>query len=153
KLQNKFKNYYVTDGLQSNQFYWSAAYKNENGKMFIGGINDVNFFYPDSINDDTYLHEVSNSDLKIFNSSVNTGIWNNKKVILDRSISETRQIRLSYKENVFSFEFSALSYFLPEKIRYAYKMVGVDNDWVYVPSTRRFASYTNLEGGEYTFLV
>src|SRR5690606_2163908 len=91
KLQNKFKNYYVTDGLQSNQFYWSAAYKNENGKMFFGGINGVNFFYPDSIKDDSYLPEVSITDFKIFNSTVNTGIWNNKKVILDRSISETRQ--------------------------------------------------------------
>jgi signal transduction histidine kinase/ligand-binding sensor domain-containing protein/CheY-like chemotaxis protein len=148
-----FKNYYVTDGLQSNQFYWSAAYKSKEGKMYFGGIQGLNFFYPDNLKDNDYLPKTRITDLKIFNTSVNIGQWNNKRVILNKLISETSEIRLTYKENVFSLEFSALDYFLSEKIQYQYKMVDVDQDWVTVPSSRRFVTYTNLKGGVYTFLI
>jgi signal transduction histidine kinase/ligand-binding sensor domain-containing protein/AraC-like DNA-binding protein len=151
--QNRFKNFYVTDGLQSNQFYWSAAYKNKEGKLFFGGIKGLNFFMPDSIKDNSFIPKVAITDFKIYNNTVNIGLWNDKKVILSKTISETSEINLSYKENVFSFEFSALDYFLPEKSQYQYKMEGVDLDWVTVPASRRFVTYTNLKGGDYIFSV
>ena len=58
-----------------------------------------------------------------------------------------------YKDAVFSIEFSALDYFQPGKIKYAYQMEGVDQNWVEVPASRRFANYTNLSGGLYVFKV
>lgn len=149
--QNHFKNFYVTDGLQSNQFYWSAAFKSKEGKLYFGGIKGLNFFYPDSIRDNSFKPRVTITDFKIFNSSVGVGVWNKKREILDRVINETSTVNLSYKENVFSFEFSALDYFLPEKAQYQYKMEGVDQEWVTTPSSRRFVTYTNLKGGDYTF--
>ncbi|HEY4788460.1 MAG TPA: two-component regulator propeller domain-containing protein, partial [Bacteroidales bacterium] len=151
--QDHFKNFFITDGLQSNQFYWSAAYKNKEDKLYFGGIKGLNFFYPDSIKDNNFLPKVALTDFKIYNNTVNIGLWNNKKVILNKIINETHEIDLSYKENVFSFEFSALDYFLPEKAEYKYKMEGVDQDWVTVPASRRFVTYTNLKGGDYTFWV
>ncbi len=63
-----------------------------------------------------------------------------------------KEIKLSYDENFISFEFSALSYISPERNQYAYKMEGIDKDWVY-SGTSRFASYPNLDPGEYTFRV
>lgn len=152
-VNERFQNYYATDGLQSNQFYWSAACKNRDGKMFFGGMKGVNFFHPDSIKDIAFLPAPTITDLKIFNVSVNVGLWNNKKELLEKAIHLTDEIKLSHKENVFSIEFSALDYFLPEKVRYKYRMKGVDNDWVEVPATRRFAGYTKLKGGEYIFEV
>jgi len=153
KENKTFKNFYVKDGLQSNQFYWTSACKGVDGKMYFGGVEGLNYFVPDSIKDYPFAPQVVITDLKIFNTSVNVGVWNNKKKILDEVISSTKELKLSYKENVFSFEFSALDYYLPEKIQYAYMMQGVDNSWVYVPSSRRFANYTNLKGGEYVFMV
>jgi signal transduction histidine kinase/ligand-binding sensor domain-containing protein/DNA-binding response OmpR family regulator len=148
-----FRNFYVTDGLQSNQFYWSAANKNTEGWLYFGGTEGLNYFNPDSIRDHDYKPHVILTDLKIFNQSVPTGIWKGKKTILEQSITETSEIKLSYHENVFSLEFSALDYDQPEKIIYRYKMEGVDNGWVEVSSNRRFANYTNLKGGEYLFYV
>ena len=148
-----FQNYYATDGLQSNQFYWSAAYRNNDGVMFFGGMKGVNFFHPDSIKDIAFLPRPTITDLKVFNTSVNVGPWNNKRALLKQAIHLTDEIKLSHRENVFSLEFSALDYFLPGKVRYKYRMRGVDNDWVQVPATRRFASYTKLKGGEYVFEV
>ncbi len=59
---------------------------------------------------------------------------------------------LGHDENFISFEFAALNYTLPEKNRYAYKLDGFDRDWVQC-GTRRYASYTNLDPGEYVFRV
>ena len=67
--------------------------------------------------------------------------------------SFTNQLTLSYQDSVFSFEFAALNYSSPEKNQYAYMMEGVDKDWVYVNSQQRFATYTHLDSGEYTFQV
>ncbi len=62
------------------------------------------------------------------------------------------QIQLPFDENYLSFEYAALSFIHPEKNQYAYKMEGIDKDWVY-SGTRRYASYPNLDPGEYTFRV
>ncbi|MDQ3534289.1 MAG: ATP-binding protein, partial [Bacteroidota bacterium] len=64
----------------------------------------------------------------------------------------TDRIELPYDENFLSFEFVVLNYDAPEKNQYAYKLEGLDKDWIY-SGTRRFASYTNLDPGAYTFRV
>ena len=61
-------------------------------------------------------------------------------------------ITLLPDENFFSFEFAALNLSDPGKFNYAYKLEGFDKDWVYCGS-RRYVSYTNLPGGDYTFRV
>ena len=62
-------------------------------------------------------------------------------------------LRLSYEDYVFSFEFAALDYTAPEKNQYAYKMEGLDEDWVYRDAKKRFATYTTLAPGRYVFRV
>jgi signal transduction histidine kinase len=59
---------------------------------------------------------------------------------------------LTHRENFVSFDFSALDYNNPDKNQYAYRMVGVDEDWVYA-GTRRHADYPNLQPGDYVFRV
>jgi signal transduction histidine kinase/ligand-binding sensor domain-containing protein/AraC-like DNA-binding protein/ActR/RegA family two-component response regulator len=148
-----FKNYYKTDGLQSNQFYWAAYFKNKAGKMYFGSMKGVNAFFPDSIQDMNFVPRTIVTDFKIYNQSVNVGEKYNGKIVLSKSITTSQKIKLSYKSNEFTFEFSALLYNQPENIRYMYKLDGFDKQWIYVNSSRRFASYTNIGGGDYTFMV
>jgi signal transduction histidine kinase/DNA-binding response OmpR family regulator len=63
-----------------------------------------------------------------------------------------KEIQLPHDENFISFEYAALSFIHSEKNQYAYKMEGVDKDWVY-SGTRRYTSYPNLSPGEYIFRV
>ncbi|HMA48534.1 MAG TPA: triple tyrosine motif-containing protein, partial [Magnetospirillaceae bacterium] len=51
--------------------------------------------------------------------------------------------------NSLAVEFSALDFSAPERNRYAYKLEGFDADWVETDSSRRLASYTNLQPGTY----
>ena len=73
--------------------------------------------------------------------------------VLEKSRSvPLNTVSLPHEENFLSFEFVALNYDAPEKNQYAYQLEGVDKDWVYSGS-RRYASYTDLSPGTYTFRV
>ena len=74
-------------------------------------------------------------------------------VVLNKHISRCSSIELSYRHSVFSFEFASLHFASPQKNKYRYKMVGFDDDWITTDASKRFATYTNLPGGEYTFIV
>jgi signal transduction histidine kinase/ligand-binding sensor domain-containing protein/DNA-binding response OmpR family regulator len=150
---DEFKNFYQNDGLLSSQFYWSASYKNDSGKLYFGGVAGLNYFDPENMIDYPFIPEVTFTDFKIFNESLAIGQKRYHHMPLKKSISASESIEISYRDNVFSIEFAALNHFLSEKTTYAYKMDGVDKDWVYVPSSRRFATYTNLKGGSYLFHV
>ena len=60
---------------------------------------------------------------------------------------------LPYRDNVFSFEFAALSYANSHKNRYRYKLENFDRGWTEVGSKQRVATYTNLDPGKYVFRV
>jgi signal transduction histidine kinase/DNA-binding response OmpR family regulator/streptogramin lyase len=148
-----FQNFYTKDGLLNDQFYWNSSSSDHRGNLYFGGVNGLNYFSPGEINYYPRLPKVVFTDFQVFNQSVKIGEKLHGNIVLARSVSETQTIELSYKDNIFSIEFSALDYFLPDKVIYAYKMEGVDQNWVTVTAARRFATYTNLSGGKYRFLV
>ncbi len=136
-----FKNYDRNDGLQSDQFS-KAAFKNKDGKMFFGGPNGFNAFYPHKIKINNYLSKIILTDFKKFYKSYK----------FDKSISELSEIHLSYKDYIFSFEFASLDFTSPQKNKFAYKMTGLNNDWIYI-GARHDISFTNLSPGNYTLYI
>ncbi len=152
-----FRNYDVHDGLQSNEFHFQACSKSKDGEMFFGGINGFNAFYPDRIKDNPHIPQIVITDFQLFNKPVTVKKDNvaekKNSYSLPKHISTLKEIELSYRENVFSFEFAALDYHSPQKNQYAYMMEGFEGDWNFTDYTRRFATYTNLDPGEYVFKV
>ncbi len=143
-----FKNYSARDGLQSNEFNQGAHHKSSSGEMFFGGIDGFNAFYSDEIRDNPYIPPVVVTDFHLFNESVRAG----EDSVLEHPIEETGEIELSYREDFFSFEFAALHFSSPEQNQYAYIMENLDKGWNHI-GTRRFAGYTSVPPGEYTFRV
>jgi signal transduction histidine kinase/ligand-binding sensor domain-containing protein len=136
------QNFDANDGLQSAEFNTGAYHKSKSGEMFFGGVNGFNCFFPDEIQSNPYVPPVALTAFRKFGEMVE----------LDTAIYELDRLDLSYRENFFSFEFAALDYAAPEKNRYAYKLDGFDEQWIDA-GARRFASYTNLDGGSYVFRV
>jgi ligand-binding sensor domain-containing protein/serine phosphatase RsbU (regulator of sigma subunit) len=147
--KQSFRNFDESDGLQSKQFKNGSFYKSKEGQFFFGGVNGLNAFYPDSIKNNPHLPEIYLTDFKIFNKSVKIGQFDS---LLTTTIEQTKEITLSYRHSVFSFDFVALNFTQSEKNQYAYKMEGFDKDWLYV-GNQRSATYTNLDAGTYTFRV
>ncbi len=149
----KYKNYFERDGFQGNEYVANSCYKLKSGEMVFGGINGFNIFHPDSINDNLEIPKVVITDFQIYYQSVPIGENKGKHTFLKKSIMFTDEIKLSYKENIISFEFAALHYVDPIANQYAYMMEGFDKNWNYTNANRRFVTYTNLSGGRYIFHV
>ena len=158
--QNRvFRNYNVQDGLQGNLFAdnTGAYFKSSSGELFFGGNNGLSSFFPDQITDNQNIPPIVFTDFKIFNKSVPIrnaikSAASNQSYFLESVISECDEITLSYRESVFTFEFAALDYTVPEKNQYAYMLEGFDENWTYV-GNQNTATYTNIDPGEYVFRV
>lgn len=142
KASQTFINYYENDGFQGNVYNQNAYAIGRNGDLFFGGINGINQFNPKDILTNSHVPPIVLTAFKKFDRVVD----------FDIAVNEVRMIELSYKDNFFGFEFSALDYAHPAKNQYAYKLEGFDEEWIYC-GQRRFATYTNLDGGEYVFRV
>jgi ligand-binding sensor domain-containing protein/tRNA A-37 threonylcarbamoyl transferase component Bud32 len=139
----EFKNFDFRDGLQHNDFIPRAYCKGRNGDLIFGGIRGLNIFQPESVTGNLVPPPVVITAFKKFNQEVKTG----------KSISDLEELKLSYKDYSFSFEFTALDFHIPEKNIYAYRMEGFDRDWILTDYKKREAYYSNLTPGKYTFRV
>jgi ligand-binding sensor domain-containing protein/signal transduction histidine kinase len=142
-----FRNYDVTDGLQSDEFS-DGCYQSPDGEIFFGGSNGFNAFYPDQVRSNPYVPPVAITSFKLLNKAVPIG-----GQVLKQSIPYVDSLILSYKDNVISFEFAALSYANSHRNRYRYRLENFDPNWNDVGSKQRLATYTNLDPGRYVLRV
>jgi len=147
-----FKNFSVADGLQSNEFKAHSCLKSASGAMYFGGTNGFNTFYPDSIKDNVYKYPLVITSFQIFNKEVPISAAQEINSPLQKDITETKEINISYKQSVISFGFASLRYTIPEKKQYAYRLQGFDQKWN-TTGTSHTATYTNLDPGKYIFEV
>ncbi len=147
-----FKYFTTQDGLQDMEFNGLSFYKARTGEMFFGGVNGFNSFFPNRIKNNQYVTPVVLTDLQIFDKEVEIGKEYHGRVVLTQTISETKEITLSYRHTVFALRFAALHFEEPERNRYSYMLEELDGDWI-VPKDRRSAPYAHVPPGEYTLRV
>lgn len=145
----RITNYYESDNLVSREFNEGAVFKDRSGIIYAGGVEGFNFFASTEILDNTHRPEIAVTDFQIFNKSHKPGI---ESKIMKNPVIYEKEINLTYKESVFSFEFASLIFNDPSKNNYAYKLEGFDKHWNHCGS-RRFATYTSIEPGSYVFKV
>jgi len=78
------------------------------------------------------------------------------KSIWDSGLAEDplkKSVRINPDDQSLEINFSSLDYHNLEQVRYAYRLEGVDNDWVYPEEGKNSAFYTNLGKGKYVFKV
>lgn len=144
-----FQNFTDADGIQGLEFVKRSSYRDSKGYLYFGGTNGYTYFYPDSIKNITYKNPLLITDLLLFNKSVKPG---DQSGILTENIVNAKKLVFSYRQSVFTIEFTALNYLNPTKNSYAYMLDNFEKDWNYVGS-RRYATYTNLPPGNYLFKV
>src|SRR5215469_8194626 len=69
-----------------------------------------------------------------------------------RKYNKSTFLRLPARTANLQIAYTATSLTIPERVRFRYKLEGLDNDWQ-EPGTRREAVYTNLDTGSYRFRV
>ncbi|MCD8178523.1 MAG: response regulator [Tannerellaceae bacterium] len=113
---SSFINYYASDGLQGNEFGKNAAIVNSKGQMVFGGINGITWFNPGEITFQPKKIDVRITDFYIHDKVIKKGSKSGKYTIIDTSVSEAENFRLSHTDNSFSIEFSVMNFSNPERI-------------------------------------
>lgn len=133
-----FRNFDISDGLQSLEFSGGAYFMDSDSTYYFGGVNGLNYFTPSNITLDSYSPKVVISRIRVFDKPIK---------------GDQENLVFDMDENYFSFEFASLDFKNPSKNKYKYLLEGLDSKWSFTDADNRKVFYTNLSPGEYTFKV
>lgn len=136
------------DGLASNEFNDNASLKAANDRFYFGGPAGFSFFDAKKIAVNTYSPQVLLTNFFVKNELVNVSDSQN---ILNKTINYTKSLILSYDKANFSINFSIPNFVNSNNNQYAYRLVGLQNEWVTTTNTE--ANYTIQNAGTYIFEV
>ncbi|MEM6697400.1 MAG: triple tyrosine motif-containing protein, partial [Bacteroidota bacterium] len=145
----KIRNFTAEDGMQSNEFNTHAFGKSPTGELLFGGINGLNVFHPDDLQENQFVPEVRITGLAVNNKAV--GIQDSTS-ILSEAIEFTSVIRLTFQQNSINLSFAALEFTAPKKNTFSYYLEGAEAEWIHTTTENR-ASYLNIAPGDYTFKI
>jgi len=120
----------------------SGIFAEKDGTLLFGGIDGIT-----AIPSNVEINDYKPPHIYITNVSVRQEELDNSKQIFNGE-----EIILSPDENLIEFEFVALDYDSPDKVKFLYKLEGFEDDWNKA-DTRNYASYSNLSPGKYEFIV
>ena len=156
KLDTKthtFQNYDVRDGLPDNHFDDKSEARLSGGRFYMGTSKGFILFKPEEIRNDTSNARIVLTDLTVNNRKIekyNTGLRDSSSAV---PVDIVNRIDLDPSEKDIVFEFAALHFAAPDKIKYQYQLDGYDKNWINTDAANRIAKYTNLDKGTYTFRV
>ena len=130
------ENYSNYDGLQAYEFNTGAYYKDEEGILYFGGLEGINWFNPNLLSFNPVKPKTVISGFEVFNK--------------ERKLSAGLNLR--HDENTVTFTFSSLHFSQPERNQYKYKLVNNDENWN-SSGNSNVAHYTNLPPNDYEFQV
>lgn len=141
-LTGEIINYDGESDVLGLNYYPNSLLKGANETLFTSSQRGIEYFNTSSV-------EISRLDANLVLTGFNKM---GQPVKLNTPYSYITDIHLSHLDYFFSLEFSVLDFYSPSKIQYAYKLEGYDDNWIDI-GNRNTASFTNLDGGSYQFLV
>lgn len=130
------ENYENYDGLQSYEFNTGAYFKADDGTLYFGGLEGLNWFRPEQLQTNPSKPKTVITNVRVFNAT--------------RDIAD--KVPLKHTQNTITFTFSSLQFSQPDLNQYKYRLIGHDDDWIYAGNDNE-VRYTNLSPGQYTFEV
>lgn len=152
-LTGKVIRYDKNDGLQSNSFKVGSSFNGKSGRLYFGGINGLNYFFPDSIKSNKLSAIPVLTDIQINNKKVAVGEDSATLPAIKQVLAYDQNLRLNYLQNNFVIYFSSMHFANPLKCSYRYQLQGYDKEWKYADGHNPNAAYSNLDYKTYTFIV
>ncbi|MCJ8269960.1 MAG: response regulator, partial [Psychrosphaera sp.] len=152
KKTDKVQNFEHQDGLLFARFYKNSARLLLDGRIVMGTYGGLMLFDPQTLTVKHSDTKVLINQFKLLNQPVEIRAKSPSSPLL-KPISFSNQLQLSYLDYGFSFGFSAMELLRPDQVEYAYKMEGLDTQWLYTDAQNRSASYTTLAASNYLFKV
>lgn len=138
-------NYTTIHGLQGAQFEQGSAFKSKSGKLYFGGVNGYNAFFPQNVKREDYSPPIVFTELQI----------NAKNKLLDETnntenfnIDNIQQLNLEYTQRNIFLRFAGINFVNPFDTYYRYSLSGLDDAWIEL-GKQRTINFTYLPVGEH----
>lgn len=143
-------NFFQRDGLSANEFNRMSFYKATDGRMYFGGLNGINAFYPGK----RFLQrKVQQNETPIMFTGLSKFDGEENQLVLQSfGLSANESIEFSYLDKFFTFNFALADYRQPLQNLYSYKLEDYEKDWS-PPAPANLVRYNNIPAGDYVFRV
>ncbi|MFM7105322.1 MAG: triple tyrosine motif-containing protein, partial [Flavobacteriales bacterium] len=164
-----FKSHNYDDGFYGIGCNGRSILQDKNGTIWIGANDRLTVCHPEGLVPDTIPPNIQITGFDLFNESISwpllkdkqdsTLILRNGMHVSDYSFSDVSRwyslpenLSLAYNNNYITFNFIGITMNQPKRVKYQYKLEGMDENWSGLTSSTE-ATYGNLPHGTYTFLV
>lgn len=138
----EFRNYDSNDGLANREFNSGAFHQSKSGELFFGGMGVLVSFYPDQMIENQHLPKTAITAFRKME----------QPLPFDSLLAADGKIRLKYNDDLFGFQLASLDFTNPGKNQYAYRLEGLQENWIYT-GTQRYINFTHLRPGDYVLHV
>ncbi|GJM08962.1 MAG: hypothetical protein DHS20C11_12380 [Lysobacteraceae bacterium] len=143
------RNFGVAEGVQEDGFFIGSYFKARSGRLYFGG-RGLLVVEPDEYELPTSIPSVAITEVLVLNRRAQVG-GEEPRLLAAPPYSE--RLTIYPEDYLLTIRFSSPRYDQIRNIRYAYRMVGLDQDWIDVPAGASSATYTHVTPGKYTFEV
>ena len=146
-INGSYRNFLASDEwLLLNRFLPRAIYKDPSGTIYFGGIPGFIALQPS--------HHLESMPQQVHTTITDVEVMGSPFPFASKPAKDMPgKVEFSAKDRNIAIHFSSLDHGNARKIRYAYRMKGIDKDWVYIGDGRNTAFYNQLKKGKYTFEV
>jgi hypothetical protein len=141
----QFRNFGESDGLWIEEFNANAAFLSADGEMFFGGMGGIVSFYPEKM---YFPGEKFKSPLIITDFRVS-----GENISFAKGIYEMDTVELPKGSGNVEISFACIDFRNAGKIRYRYRLIGQNSDWIMTDSRHRSVNYASLSPGNYEFQI
>ena len=150
-VEERFLNFYTSDGLQGEEFLSGVSMMGDNGQLFFGGLHGINYFNPIDIQIQHKKLEVHVVGFYTYDGAVKKGMKSGRFDIVDTTVNHAKRFQLAYLNNSFTIEFSTMDFSDSERVIFQYSLNG--NEWMSLPPSNNRITFENLESGTYKLRV
>lgn len=136
------RSYQRADGVTFGDFWAHASALTRDGDLVFGAVGGLTVVHP-------ALLAERHFDPQLLVSGITVG----GHLLQAAPGGAAGSIVVNPAANSFQVDFAATDYTAPRMLRYAYMLKGYDVDWTAVDASKRTATYTNLNPGNYLLLV
>jgi streptogramin lyase len=137
----EFTQYDISDGMEELDFRVNVGIQTQDGSIYFGCPEGLVVLDGGRVHTNAYAPPTHVQRIQVLDKDIPL-----------RQLGDDLTIHLPYWKNVLSFEFVALNFTRPLHNQYAYRLEGLEKDWVR-SGDRRFARYSKISPGNYVFQV
>jgi len=145
------RHYGKGEGLRGVETSQNAACLGRNGQIWFGTIYGSARYQPEHDHLATAAPMLHLTGIRLFFNPIETTPYGQSS-IHSNWFAIPDSLVLPFDQNTLRFEFIGIDLLNPEGVRYRWRLVGFDDNWS-PASNERFASFSNLQHGEYVFQI